>query len=85
MGGWAQVLLARGAGAVVAPLWSVGDGAALRFAEGFYTALLAGSGFAEASSKARQHARRHGDPSWLAYAVYAQAGGTVEVVEDRKR
>jgi hypothetical protein len=80
MGGWARVLLSHGAGAVVAPLWSVGDGAALRFAEGFYTELLGGSSFAEASRKAREYARRSGDPTWLAYAVYAQAGGTVEMM-----
>lgn len=79
MGGWAHVLLAHGAGAVVAPLWSVGDGAALRFAEGFYAELLAGGTFAEASRKARQHARQWGDPTWLAYVVYAQAGAVLEV------
>ncbi|MEZ4382955.1 MAG: CHAT domain-containing protein [Nannocystaceae bacterium] len=73
--GWAPAFLRAGAGAVVAPLWSVGDGAARRFAEGFYTALLAGKGFADAAVIGRHHARKLGDPTWLAYVVYAAPHG----------
>ncbi len=85
--GWAPALLNTGAGAVVAPLWSVGDGAALRFAEGFYGALLQTASFADAAVAAREHARSLGDPTWLAYAVYAAPGGRLHVeraaAEDR--
>jgi hypothetical protein len=77
--GWAPALLRTGAGAVVAPLWSVGDGSALRFAEGFYGALLQRASFAEATVAARDHARALGDPTWLAYAVYAAPDGRLQV------
>ncbi|MCA9662548.1 MAG: CHAT domain-containing protein, partial [Myxococcales bacterium] len=73
--GWAPAFLRAGAGAVVAPLWSVGDGAARRFAEGFYSALLAGKTFADAANIGRHHARKLGDPTWLAYVVYAAPHG----------
>ncbi|HFE47592.1 MAG TPA: CHAT domain-containing protein [Nannocystis exedens] len=73
--GWAPSFLGAGAGAVVAPLWSVGDGAAMRFAEGFYSALLAGASFSVAAKLARERARKLGDPTWLAYVVYAAANG----------
>ncbi|HGG58131.1 MAG TPA: CHAT domain-containing protein [Nannocystis exedens] len=76
--GWAPPFLGAGArarghaGAVVAPLWSVGGGAAMRFAEGFYTALLAGASFSVVKL-ARERARKLGDPTWLADVVYAAA------------
>lgn len=73
--GWVPSFMGAGAGALVAPLWSVGDGAAQRFAEGFYTALLKGSTFAVAAKLARERARKLGDPTWLAYVVYASAHG----------
>ncbi len=73
--GWAPSFLGAGAGAVVAPLWSVGDGAALRFAEGFYAALLGGASFSSAAKLARERARKLGDPTWLAYVVYAASNG----------
>lgn len=75
MGGWASALLTRGAGAFVAPLWSVGDQAARHFSEAFYRALLAGETFSDAATRARNAARSAGDPTWLAYAVYARPDG----------
>ncbi len=76
--GWVPSFMGAGAGALVAPLWSVGDGAAMRFAEGFYTALLQGATFSAAAKLARERARKLGDPTWLAYVVYASAQGRVQ-------
>jgi hypothetical protein len=78
-GGWAPAFLERGAGALIAPLWSVGDEAARHFAGAFYEALLAGEDFASATLTARRAARKLGDPTWLAYAVYADPHGRMTV------
>jgi len=80
--GWVPSFMGAGAGALVAPLWSVGDGAAQRFAEGFYTALLKGSSFSAAAKLARERARKLGDPTWLAYVVYASSQGRLRRRED---
>ena len=53
-----------------APLWEVTDRQALAFAQAFYTRLLAGDPVAESVHAARL-AARNGDPTWLAYSVYA--------------
>jgi hypothetical protein len=50
------------------PLWSVTDANALSFAETFYRELLAGG---------RRTARTAGDPTWLAYSVYAHPNARV--------
>ncbi|MCY1065589.1 CHAT domain-containing protein [Nannocystis sp. RBIL2] len=79
MGGWASAFLSRGAGAVVAPLWAVGDDAARHFARAFYETLHRGGDFAEAVAQARAAARRRNDPTWLAYAVYADPHGRLHL------
>jgi len=43
----------------------------LKFSEAFYRALIDGASMAAAATAARAAARVSGDPSWLAYAVYA--------------
>ena len=70
LGGWANTLVGAGAGLVAAPLWEVTDSQALAFARAFYTRLLAGDPVAESVHAARL-AARNGDPTWLAYSVYA--------------
>src|SRR5205823_4894858 len=69
--GWAHRLISSGVGLFLAPLWTVTDGRALDFAQTFYRELLAGRTVGEAVQQGRQAARREGDPSWLAYSVYA--------------
>jgi hypothetical protein len=69
--GWAQQLLSSGAGVFLAPMWPVSDVRALDFSRALYMELLAGRTIAEAVRQARLAARRDGDPSWLAYSLYA--------------
>lgn len=71
IGGWANRLIGGGASLFIGPLWEVGDRSASTFARSFYTVLLDGSTVAEAAHAGRMAARRAGDPTWLAYSVYA--------------
>jgi len=71
LGGFAQAFLDRGAGAFVSSMWSVGDEPASTFVKTLYQQLLDQEPISAAVSKARQEARRAGDGTWLAYAVYA--------------
>ncbi|MCB0239636.1 MAG: CHAT domain-containing protein, partial [Anaerolineae bacterium] len=71
LGGWADTLISSGAGLFIAPQWQVTDSLALVFATTFYEQLLAGRTVAEAVLRARLAARTSGDPTWLAYSVYA--------------
>jgi hypothetical protein len=78
LGGWAdRWVRICGCGAFVAPLWPVRDSLALEFAKAFYTALARGETFGQAGRSAREHVRKlaPGDPSWLAYSIYADAHG----------
>lgn len=82
VGGWAGRLIDGGASLFLAPQWTVTDKAALLFAETFYSGLTASGdaprpGVAAAVQQARLAAREFiGDPSWLAYALYAHPCAT---------
>ncbi|MBK6433292.1 CHAT domain-containing protein [Candidatus Amarolinea dominans] len=71
LGGWANRLISSGAGLFLAPLWTVTDRQAAHFAVTFYERLFAGDAVADAVRQARLAARQVGDPTWLAYSVYA--------------
>lgn len=71
IGGWANALVSAGAGMFVGPHWEVSDGGALTFAQTFYRRLFQGETVADAMHAARLDARQTGDPTWLAYSVYA--------------
>jgi CHAT domain len=73
LGGWAHDFLDAGAGAFLGTLWPVNDRIAREFAKDFYRRFLSGYSIAEALLQARLHVRDliPGDPSWLAYTVFA--------------
>ena len=69
--GWATRFLRVGAGAFVGTLWEIRDAAAARFADAFYAGLVAAQPLGAAFRDARAAIRSQGDPTWLAYTLYA--------------
>jgi hypothetical protein len=70
-GGFARRFVGAGAAAFVGACWSVYDEPASAFAIALYDRLLAGEPFGAAALGARRSVRADGDPTWLAYTVYA--------------
>jgi hypothetical protein len=77
IGGWASQFLRAGAGAFVSSYWSVYDQPAHEFAKEFYDRLLAGTPIGSAAQEARTTVKGTGDPTWLAYTVFADPMATV--------
>lgn len=71
IGGWAGEFLRAGAGAFIGAYWSIYDQAANDFAKAFYSKLLAGMEIGRAVKEARMAIKPLGDPTWLAYTVFA--------------
>lgn len=70
-GGWASKLLDAGAGAVVAPSWTVTDAGAMGFAENFYRNAKTGMSLSEAARLARRAIAHRGNLDRIGYAIYA--------------
>ena len=77
IGGWANRFVQAGAGAFVGAYWSVIDEAAFDFAKEVYTRLLKGTPIGLAVRDARIAIRSPGDPTWLAYTVFADPLATI--------
>ena len=77
MGGWAIRFLKAGAAGFLGAYWSVYDEPALNFAKSFYARLLAGDPVGKAAHEARLEIRATGDPTWLAYTVFADPLATL--------
>jgi hypothetical protein len=77
IGGWARRFLGAGAAAFVGAYWSVYDEPAYGFAKELYKQLLGGKPMGEAVRAARVSIRAKGDPTWLAYTVFADPFATV--------
>jgi hypothetical protein len=77
MGGWARRFLSAGAGGFLGAYWSIYDEPALNFARAFYDGLLSGDPVGKAAQAARQKIKSSGDPTWLAYTVFADPMATV--------
>jgi|WetSurMetagenome_2_1015567.scaffolds.fasta_scaffold00050_39 hypothetical protein len=71
IGGWAAQFLHAGAGAFIGAYWSIYDQAANDFALAFYSGLLSGMEIGSAVKEARLAIKPLGDPTWLAYTVFA--------------
>ncbi|MCZ7568018.1 MAG: CHAT domain-containing protein [Ardenticatenaceae bacterium] len=80
IGSWARQFLSVRCAAFIGSLWSVDDDLAFKFTETFYTRLAAGASLGTAVREARLavKAERPADPTYLAYALYADPGLTVE-------
>jgi hypothetical protein len=71
IGGWAAKFLQAQAGAFIGAYWSVYDQAAHDFAKEFYGRAFGGVPLGKAVQEARLAIRPLGDPTWLAYTVFA--------------
>jgi len=71
IGGWAAKFLRAGAGAFMGAYWSIYDQAAHDFAKAFYGQMLSGKTVGVAVQAARAEVKASGDPTWLAYTVFA--------------
>ncbi|SLK00920.1 CHAT domain-containing protein [Arthrobacter sp. P2b] len=78
IGGWAKQFLLAGAGAFIGAYWSVYDEPAYNFSRGLYQRLLDGKPIAQAAKEARLAIRSSGDPTWLAYTIFADPLATVQ-------
>lgn len=79
IGGWARQFLQAGAGAFLGAYWSVTDDLALPFARAFYERLIQGAEVGAAVRDARLTIKPDGDPSWLAYTVFANPMAKITV------
>jgi hypothetical protein len=77
IGGWAEQFLDAGAAAFIGPYWSVYDRPAHDFSLALYKRLLAGTPIGEAVKEARKEIKPLGDPTWLAYTVFANPWAAV--------
>jgi CHAT domain-containing protein/tubulin-like protein len=77
-GGWARRFYEAGAGAFIGARWSIPDGDARVFAREFYAQVLNGVSVGRAVRSARTAISRPGDPSRLAYTVFADPQAAVE-------
>ncbi len=78
IGGWARRFVQAGAGAFIGAYWSVYDEPAFGFAKEVYSRLLEGMPIGDAVREARAAVRAGGDPTWMAYTVFADPLATVE-------
>jgi len=85
IGGWAKLLLGANARLFMAPLWSVTDDLAQSFVVKFYQALADGAVVGEAVRQARAAVKKAGDPTWLAYSVYAHPNAVVDFAPTSRR
>lgn len=70
--GWATTFLTAGASAFIGTLWSISDETSLNFIKELYYQLSSFETLEESVRRALLKCRKTGDPSWLAYELYAQ-------------
>jgi formylglycine-generating enzyme required for sulfatase activity len=77
LAGWPRELVVGGAGAMLGAAWDVRTGTAVKFVDELYERVMRGDPVADAVREARLAAKRSGDPSWLAYQLYAHPNARV--------
>ena len=80
LGGWVDAWVHRcRSGALIGPLWSVTDAPAELFARTFYEQVRMGRTLGTAVRMARETVRSTwpGDPTWLAYTLYAHPNARI--------
>ena len=81
IGSWADAFLKAKSSAFIGTLWSIDDVTAQKFTEHLYQNLRNKIPLDKAVQSARIEARQHGDPSWLAYTLYAPSNTTITLGE----
>lgn len=71
IGSWAEKFVGAESGGFLGSSWDVTDALAARFSQAFYRSLLKGQTIGEAVHAARLEIKEDTDPTWLAYALYA--------------
>jgi hypothetical protein len=86
-GGWSRGFLDANAGAFIGTYWQVTDSKSKEMAKSFYQNLFKGLPVGEAFRKARLdlHKKYKGDPTWLAYTVFAHPLASCKELEPARR
>jgi hypothetical protein len=71
LSGWPKQFIDNNVSAFIGAYWSVLDETACKLSVKFYELLAAGETIAAALKKARLHVKDDGNPTWLAYTLYA--------------
>lgn len=71
LSGWPKQFIDNNASAFIGAYWSVNDETASKLAVKFYELLLSGETIASALKNARLFVKDEGNPTWLAYTLYA--------------
>jgi len=77
IGSWAKSFLKAKAFGFIGTLWSVSDSTALNFTKSLFTNIHNKIPLDVAVQSARLDAKERGDPSWLAYTLYAPANTSI--------
>ena len=82
IGGWSKRFVDAGVTAFIGSLWEVNDTLAADFAEAFYNqVIITKASLGQAFHEARRIIKEKdpGNPTWLAYVLYAHPNGKVEI------
>lgn len=77
VGGWGEKFLRAGAAAFIGTYWKVSDRPALEFARALYGRLLTGVPIGRAAREARAEIKDGGNPTWLAYTIFADPSAAI--------
>ena len=79
IGGWSKAFLSAKASAFIGTLWSVSDEIAATFTKNLYENLAKNMSLDQAVKETRKSIIDHGDPTNLAYTLYAQPNANTKL------